>query len=283
MKTYNNLLHEHKQAFIDKGISLETIKVFLFELCNERDIDLYLHLDDEASQEFIDVFEAGITRLLNNEPLNYVLGYCWFFGYKLMTNDNVLIPRYETEELIGNILARTDEYFADYDEIKIADIGTGSGAIAISLVKEESKFKMVATDISKGAVEVAKANAKLNEADIEFMVGDMLQPLIERNIKLDVLISNPPYIPQDEELENSVKDFEPHVALFGGSDGLYYYKQIFENAHKVLNEHAMLGFEIGYNQKESLTKVAKEYFKEAKVIEVIKDINGKDRMMFIIL
>ena len=141
---------------------------------------------------------------------------------------------------------------------------------------------MVATDISEGAIEVAKANAKLNDAKIEFMVGDMLQPLIDRNIKLDVLISNPPYIPQEEVLENSVKDYEPHVALFGGSDGLYYYKQIFKNANKVLNEHAMLGFEIGYNQRENLTKVAKEYFKEAKVIEVIKDINGKDRMMFII-
>lgn len=281
MKTYNNLLHEHKQEFIDKGISLETIKLFLFELCNERDINLYLHLDEEADAEFVEVFESGVERLLNNEPLNYVLGYCWFFGYKLKTNEHVLIPRYETEELIGNILARTDEFFASYEKINIADIGTGSGAIAISLVKEEPRFKMYASDISEGAVSVAEENAELNEAKIEFMVGDMLQPLIDREIKLDVLISNPPYIPQDEELENSVKDYEPHVALFGGSDGLYYYKQIFKNANKVLNEHAMLGFEIGYNQKEALTTVAKEYFPEAQV-EVIKDINGKNRMMFII-
>ena len=281
MKTYNNLLHEHKKAFIEADVTTETIKVFLYELCFARDINLYLHLDDEADPEVAEVFEAGIQRLLNHEPLNYVLGYCWFYGYKLNVDDNVLIPRYETEELIGNTLALIDENFADYQEIKLADIGTGSGAIAIALAKEEPKLKVYASDISEGAIQVAKANAKLNGADIEFSVGNMLDPLIEKGIKLDVLISNPPYIPSEEDLEVSVKDFEPHVALFGGADGLKYYREIFENAHLLLNEHAMLGFEIGYDQRESLTKVAKEYFPEASV-EVIKDINGKDRMMFII-
>ena len=280
MKTYNNLLHEHKKAFIEADVTTETIKVFLYELCFARDINLYLHLDDEADPEVAEVFEAGIQRLLNHEPLNYVLGYCWFYGYKLNVDDNVLIPRYETEELIGNTLALIDENFADYQEIKLADIGTGSGAIAIALAKEEPKLKVYASDISEGAVQVAKANAKLNGADIEFSVGNMLDPLIEKGIKLDVLISNPPYIPSEEDLEVSVKDFEPHVALFGGADGLKYYREIFENAHLLLNEHAMLGFEIGYNQKEKLSALAKEYFKDAE-IEVLKDINGKNRMMFI--
>ena len=280
MKTYNNLLHEHKKAFIEADVTTETIKVFLYELCFARDINLYLHLDDEADPEVVEVFEAGIQRLLNHEPLNYVLGYCWFYGYKLNVDDNVLIPRYETEELIGNTLALIDENFADYQEIKLADIGTGSGAIAIALAKEEPKLKVYASDISEGAIQVAKANAKLNGADIEFSVGNMLDPLIEKGIKLDVLISNPPYIPSEEDLEVSVKDFEPHVALFGGADGLKYYREIFENAHLLLNEHAMLGFEIGYNQKEKLSALAKEYFKDAE-IEVLKDINGKNRMMFI--
>lgn len=280
MKTYNNLLHLYKKELIEKDIPSETLKVFLFELCNERGIDLYLNLDKEASEDFIEVFNEGAKRILNHEPMNYVLGYCWFYGYKSFVNNDVLIPRYETEELVGNILAKIDEYYMDYNEIKCADIGTGSGAIAISLSKEEAKVKMIASDISKEAIEVAKRNAKENEVDIKFYVGDMLKPLIEDNIKLDILISNPPYIPSEEELEVSVKDFEPHVALFGGSDGLKYYRDIFENAHKVLNDNAMLCFEIGYNQKEALTSVAKEYFKDAK-IEVLKDINGKNRMMFI--
>ncbi len=280
MTTYNNLLHEHKTAFAEAGITTETIKVFLYELCFARDINLYLHLDDEADSEVISTFEAGIKRLLNHEPLNYVLGYCWFYGYKLMVDDNVLIPRYETEELIGNTLAMIDENFADYKEITLADIGTGSGAIAIALAKEEPKLRVYASDISEGAVNVAKKNAELNEVNIEFTVGNMLDPLIEKGVKLDILISNPPYIPSEEDLEVSVKDFEPHVALFGGTDGLKYYREIFENAHKLLNEHAMLGFEIGYNQKETLTALAKEYFKDAEV-EALKDINGKNRMMFI--
>ena len=263
-----------------KDIPSETMKVFLFELCNERNIDLYLNLDNEASEEFIEVFNEGAKRILNHEPMNYVLGYCWFYGYKLKVNKDVLIPRYETEELVGNILARVDEYYGDYQKIKIADIGTGSGAIAISLVKEESKLDMVATDISDVALEVAKENARINDADIRFMCGDMLKPLIDNNIHLDILISNPPYIPSEEDLEVSVKDFEPHVALFGGEDGLKYYRTIFENADKVLNENAMRGFEIGYNQKESLISLAREYFKDAD-IEVLKDINGKKRMMFI--
>lgn len=280
MRTYNNLLHQYKKEFEEAGITSQTIKVFLYELCFEADIDLYLHLDDEADIKIAEKFDEGVKRLLNHEPLNYVLGYCWFYGYKLLVNSDVLIPRYETEELVGHILAMTDEYYCDYDKISIADIGTGSGAIAISLVKEESKYHMYASDISDGAVKVAEANAKLNEANIEFFVGNMLDPLIEKGIKLDVLISNPPYIPSEESLEVSVKDFEPHVALFGGSDGLKYYREIFENAHKILNDNAMMAFEIGYNQKESLTALALSYFKDAKV-EVLKDINGKNRMMFV--
>ena len=280
MKTYNDLLHEHKQAFIQNDIPLETIKAFLFELCSERDIDLYLSLDEKVPLELLEAFEKGIERILKGEPMNQVLGYSWFFGYKLKVNGDVLIPRYETEELVGNILAKIDTYYNDLKTITLADIGTGSGAIAIALKKEEPRLKVYASDISSKALKVAKENASDNETEITFLKGDMLKPLIEKNIKLDILISNPPYIPKDQKIEASVKDFEPHVALFGGEDGLYFYKEIFKDAHKVLKENALLGFEIGYDQKEALLELAKEYFKDAK-IEVLKDINSKDRMMFI--
>ena len=139
---------------------------------------------------------------------------------------------------------------------------------------------MYASDISEKAVEVASANAKSLEADVTFLVGDMLQPLIDREIKLDILISNPPYIPSEEVMEESVVNFEPHVALFGGSDGLKFYRMIFENAHKVLKEKAFLAFEMGYNQAEALSALAKEYFPGSN-IEVIRDLSGKNRMLFI--
>ena len=275
MSSYNDLLNEYKKVFNDK----ETLRAFLFELCNEYGIDLYMEKDNKADVRVQKRFINGVEKLKENEPLNYVLGYSYFYGYKMVVNENVLIPRFETEELVGLVLSKYDEYFKG-QRVNLADVGTGSGAIAIALKKEESNLNVCASDISFDALNVAKQNAKNNDADITFYQGSMLEPLIENNIKLDILVSNPPYIKQDEVLDPSVKDYEPHVALFGGDDGLKFYRMIFENAHKVLKEKSMLFFEIGYDQRENLTALASEYFKNAH-IEVFKDINKKDRMLFI--
>lgn len=275
MSSYNDLLNEYKKVFNDK----ETLRAFLFELCNEYGIDLYMEKDNEADARVQKRFIEGVEKLKENEPLNYVLGYSYFYGYKMIVNENVLIPRFETEELVGLVLSKYDEYFKG-QKVDLADVGTGSGAIAIALKKEEANLNVCASDISFDALNVARQNAKNNDADITFYQGSMLEPLIENNIKLDILVSNPPYIKQDEVLDPSVKDYEPHVALFGGNDGLKFYRMIFENAHKVLKEKSMLFFEIGYDQRENLTALAHEYFKNAH-IEVFKDINKKDRMLFI--
>lgn len=275
MSTYNDLLNEYKKVFNDK----ETLRAFLFELCNEYDINLYMEKDNEADKRVIERFVDGVNKLKENEPLNYVLGYSYFYGYKMIVNQNVLIPRFETEELIGLVLSKYDEYYKG-QKVALADVGTGSGAIAIALKKEEANFNVYASDISFDALEVARKNATNNDADITFMQGSMLDPLVENNIKLDILVSNPPYIKQDEILEASVKDYEPHVALFGGDDGLKFYRMIFEKAHLVMKDKGLMLFEIGYDQKENLTKLAEEYFTNAD-IRVYKDINKKDRMLFI--
>ena len=245
MRTYNDLLNEYKKVFNEK----ETLRAFLFELCNEYNINLYLEKDNIADERVEKRFIEGVHRLANNEPMNYILGYSYFYGYKLKVNKDVLIPRYETEELVGNILSYVDEYYKNDTHIVLADIGTGSGAIAIALKKEEDKLDVYASDISKEAIEVAKTNAKENNADIKFLIGSMLDPIIENNIKLDILVSNPPYIKEDEVLEKSVKDYEPNIALFGGDDGLKFYRIIFENASKVMKDKGFLFFEIGYDQK----------------------------------
>ncbi len=277
MSSYNDLLNEYKKVFNDK----ETLRAFLFELCNEYDINLYMEKDNEADIRVEKRFIEGVDKLVKNEPLNYVLGYSYFYGYKFLVNENVLIPRFETEELVGLVLSKYDEYFKG-QKINLADVGTGSGAIAISLKKEEPNLNVYASDISLEALNVAKENASNNDADVTFYQGSMLKPLIENDIKLDILVSNPPYIKQDEVLDPSVKDYEPHVALFGGNDGLKFYRMIFEDASKVLKEKSMLFFEMGYDQKENLTALAREYFSNGH-IEVIKDINKKDRMLFISL
>ena len=279
MSTYNQLIHEYRNKFYEKGLSPETVKAFIFELCNEFNINLYLDLDKEPDERVLDKFNKGIERLLNNEPLNYVLGYSYFYGYKFIVNKDVLIPRYETEELVGLILSRYDEFFKG-ETINICDVGTGSGAIAIALKKEENNLNVYASDISIEALDIAKQNALNNDVDITFMLGSMLDPYIENGIKVDILVSNPPYIKTIENIESSVYDFEPHVALFGGEDGLKFYREIFENADKVVNPHGLMFFEMGYDLKEPLTKLAKKYFPEAEA-EVFKDINNKDRMLMI--
>lgn len=274
MTSYNDLLYRYK-----KEMDLNTLRAFLFELCNDANINLYLEKDNEARKSIVDKYESGVKRLIEGEPLNYVLGYSYFYGYRLKVDEAVLIPRFETEELVGRVLSGYDEYFKD-QKIDLADVGTGSGAIAIALKKEEDNLNVYASDISKEALEVAILNAQNNQADIRFFEGSMLKPLIENNIKLDILVSNPPYIRNDEVVEHSVRDYEPNVALFGGDDGLKFYRMIFEDAHKVLKERSMMFFEMGYDQKENLTALAREFFPSAD-INVYKDINNKDRMLVI--
>lgn len=279
MTTYNQLIHKYYKAFNDRGLSPNTLKAFIFELCNDEEVNLYFEMDNDAKPIIEQKYEEGVKRLLNDEPMNYILGYSYFYGYKMFVNKDVLIPRYETEELVGLILSKYDEFFSP-EKIDVCDVGTGSGAIAIALKKEEDRMNLFASDISTSALEMAKKNAEANKADIKFMEGSMLEPYISNNIKVDILVSNPPYIKNDEIMENSVIDYEPHVALFGGDDGLKFYREIFENAHLILKDKAMLFFEMGYDQRENLTNLAKKYFENGQ-IEVFKDINGKDRMLMI--
>ena len=279
MSTYNQLIHQYRKLFFDKGLSPETVKAFIYELCNEYDINLYINIDEEVDSRVLNKFNMGIERLLNDEPLNYVLGYTYFYGYKIMVNKDVLIPRFETEELVGLILSKYDEYYVK-EKIDVCDVGTGSGAIAIALKKEENNLNVYASDISLDALNMAKSNARNNDCEITFLSGSMLEPYIDNNIKVDILISNPPYIKESETIESSVYDYEPHIALFGGEDGLKFYKDIFENAHKVVKDKALLFFEIGYDQRDNLIDLAKKYFPDADV-EVYKDINNKDRMLMI--
>lgn len=280
MSTYHAILKNAQKRMEDAGYGEQAALLYMLELTNKEAHNLYMEFEEEMDKDIETAYEAGIKRLLQGEPLGHVLGFEWFYGYRFHVGPDVLIPRPETEELVANVLAAYDEYFSTVENVTAVDIGTGSGAIAISLKKEEENIHMMATDISEDAVTVAKQNADENEAVVNFMVGDMLEPLIDRNLKVDILISNPPYIPQEEQMEHSVVDYEPHVALFGGEDGLKFYRIIFENASKVLKERAMMAFEIGYNQKEALTAEARKYFPDAK-IEVLKDMSGKNRMLFI--
>lgn len=280
MSTFADSVRKYEKLCEAVDVPAETVMAYLVELSQRERYDLYLHYDEEMPEELEKEFDAGMARILKQEPMEHVLGYSWFYGYKFIVNEDVLIPRPETEELCANALARMDQFFEDYDAIECADVGTGSGDIAIVLEKEEPKVHMTATDISEEALVTARKNAQNNQADIEFLAGDMLKPLIDHHKKLDVLVSNPPYIPSEEKMETSVIDYEPHVALFGGDDGLKFYREIFKDCRKVLKDKSFMAFEMGWDQRERMSALVEELLPEA-TFEILKDINGKDRMLFV--
>ena len=279
MASYRQVLREAKERLYAAGQGEQAAQLLMLELANLEAHNLYMEYDEEVPQDLLEAFEAGIRRMEQGEPLGHVLGFEWFYGYRFKVNPDVLIPRPETEELVANILAAYDECF-DGQDVDVIDVGTGSGAIAIALRKEEAHLQVTASDISEQAVAVARKNAADNAANVTFLTGDMLEPFIEAGIRCDILVSNPPYIPVHEQMEHSVVDFEPHVALFGGEDGLKFYREIFANAHRVIKEKAILAFEMGYDQGERLRALAKEHFPDARV-EIIKDLSGKNRMLFV--
>ena len=280
MTKFSKAVRQYERLCEENDIPAETVMAYLVELSQRERYNLYANFEEEMPKDLEKEFDEGMARILKQEPMAHVLGYSWFYGYKMIVNGDVLIPRVETEELCAQILARMDQYFPDYETIECDDIGTGSGAIAIAVSMEEPKVIMHATDISEEALATARKNAEINGADIDFTAGDMLEPVIVQGRKLDVLISNPPYIPADEQMEVSVVDYEPHVALFGGSDGLFFYRKIFADCRKVLKDRAFMAFEMGWDQRERMSRLVEEMIPGAKY-EIVRDMNGKDRMLFV--
>ena len=226
------------------------------------------YLKDKTLDEGIELLNKGI-------PVQYIVGNVDFYGYNFKVNENVLIPRFETEELVEKTIKYINKYFNK--KVDILDLGTGSGCIAITL-KKELDCNVDAVDISPKALEIAKLNAKNNNVDITFYEGDMLSPI---NKKYDVIISNPPYIAYNEEIMEIVKNNEPHTALYAEDNGLKYYKDIISNANKYLKEKSIIAFEIGEKQGKLILEYAKKYFKDS-IITVEKDMQNRDRFVFII-
>ena len=215
--------------------------------------------------------DEALEKLKKGIPVQYIVGNVDFYGITLNVNPSVLIPRFETEELVSKVI----EYAKSFDNPTIVDIGTGSGAIAITL-KKKVNCNMIATDISSEALEVARNNASLNETDIDFRLGNLLEPLSE---KVDILVSNPPYIAYDEEIMDIVKNNEPHIALYADNNGLYCYEEILKNVKKYLKEKYLIAFEIGASQGESIKELSRKYLNQEAII--VKDMQGRDRFAFI--
>jgi len=256
------------------------IKLLLMHFLQKESYELIMMMNEEVDKEKEDAFKQGVELYVEKGiPVQHIMGYVYFYGYKFMVGKDVLIPRFETEELVANVLMAYDDFF-NGQEVDVVDIGTGSGAIAISLALEEPNMRVDATDISADALEVARQNAANLGVNVNFYLGDLLEPLIKLGKKYDILVSNPPYIPEDEYVEDLVKNNEPHLALFGGKDGTAYYELILKDAKHVLKKRSIIAFEHGWNQKVKLSELINKYFPDSQY-ETIKDINGKDRITII--
>ena len=279
--TYQQLINYGKKLAKSHNVEVEGIKILVLEMSGLNGAEFLLNIHSEVDRELEEIIKKGIEEYINGKPVQHIVGYTYFYGYKMIVNGDVLIPRPETEELIGYVLAYYDEIF-DGKKVDVVDVGTGSGNIAVALACEESNMNVSASDISFEALETAKVNAENNHANVTFYQGNMLDPFIEKGLKFDILVSNPPYIPDDEYVEPLVLDNEPNIALFGGNKGMKFYQEIFENAKKVLKEKAIMAFEHSHKTRLEMLELANTYFPKANSF-VIQDLNGKDRFLIVLI
>ena len=232
-------------------------------------------LSQENEEKYFSLIEKHIKE---DVPLSHLVGFEYFYDRKYKVTKDVLSPRMETEELIYKVI----EYVkaSNKNNFKILDLCTGSGIIAITLKKELSQFSIdvVASDISEEAIKVSKENAQSHDATIKFIQSDIFDNIAD---KFDIIVSNPPYIDRKDEvtMQDNVLKYDPHLALFAEEEGMYFYRKIIEQANDYLNENGVIFFEIGYDQKDKIIKLADLNGYSA---EVYKDINGRDRMAFLI-
>ena len=246
--------------------------------------EMLMRLHDQMGDKMYQQLKAAVERHVEGEPVQYITGKEEFYGRTFSVNKEVLIPRPETEELVEHTLALISEHFGDDETVSVADIGTGSGAISVTMALEDDRLQVYTVDIAEESIEVAKGNAERLGAEVEFILGDLLQPFMEKDMKLDVVVSNPPYIPDHEieVLDTIVKDREPMRALSGGEDGYVFYRRFMEELPLVLKEKAIVGFEVGAGQGETVAAMLRITFPGSEVY-VNEDISGKDRMVFAVL
>ena len=252
---------------------------------------LLMYMLDESPQLFSNSFSEQMSKenedkyfsliekhIKEDVPLSHLVGFEYFYDRKYKVTKDVLSPRMETEELIYKVIEYVKS--SSKNNFKILDLCTGSGIIAITLKKELSQFSIdvVASDISEEAIKVAKENAQVHEATIKFIQSDIFDNIAD---KFDIIVSNPPYIDRKDEvtMQDNVLKYDPHLALFAEEEGMYFYRKIIEQANDYLNENGVIFFEIGYDQKDKIIKLADLNGYSA---EVYKDINGRDRMAFLV-
>lgn len=237
-----------------------------------------LYKKDEEMKNY-PLFLEQVQRLNNDEPVEYIINEANFLGRRLYVDHNVLIPRSETEELVANITENISDYYDARNYLVCADIGTGSGAIALALKDAFPNWIIVASDISEPALEVAKRNISESGGSIETYLGDALNPYIEKKTNLDIIVSNPPYIIDKDSAQSSVRDFEPSSALWM-EKGKSVYESIFKDYKKVKRGSLLMCFEISPDLQDWLIEMMKKYLEDYEY-RFIDDLNKLTRFLFV--
>ena len=266
------LFSDFEEELIRQGEEAESLSFVYRSLKNQSFTDFVFALQQEMAEEERQFVEEIYQQLAAHKPAQYIIGYADFFGMQLTVDERVLIPRPETEELVELILAENPE-----ENLKILDIGTGSGAIALALAKNRPDWLVTAVDISQDALDLATENAKIQNLQIFLKKSDCFTEISE---KYDIIVSNPPYISREDELEIglNVLHSEPHLALFADEDGLAIYRRIAEDAKEYLKDGGKIYLEIGYKQGQSVSDLFREHLPEKRV-RTLKDQFGQDRMV----
>ena len=270
----------NREAYFE-AIKLDVLKpVVDFALCEINDFD-YVSLtrcfDDEIKN--YSLFKESMERYINGEMIEYIFNRAYFLQLPLYVDKNVLIPRQETEELVLKACRLININFK-YGNATIADVCTGSGALGLYLAANYPFSKVYLSDYSKEAIRVAEKNADTLGLNVETLEGDMLNPFIEKGIKLDVIICNPPYIEDEFTIDEKTWKQEPHLALLA-KPCTKYYEQLLKDIDKVMNKVYLIGFEIGEDMKDALEPLVKKYCPNAKY-SFEEDMYGKMRYLFIV-
>jgi release factor glutamine methyltransferase len=260
-----------------------TAEILLATLLNLKRIDLYLRYDQPLLNSELSEFKSLIKRRINKEPVAYIIGKKEFWSLEIEVTPDVLIPRPDTETIVEAALSRLGPVDASPASAgQVLELGTGSGAIVLALATERPAYRYFATDISLGALQVAKKNARRHNLDeaVQFIAGNWLDPFSPNKPVFDMIVSNPPYIPTGDipGLQPEVSRFEPMLALDGRSDGLYAIQRIISSAHPLLKPQGVLLLEMGFNQKEAVIALIQQSGRYHP-FQIIKDYAGHDRVV----
>ena len=257
----------------------ENLARFLLMYMLDENSQLFSNnLSEQLSKEKEDLYFTLIDKHIKEDaPLSHLVGFEYFYDRKFKVTSDVLSPRMETEELIYKVIEYVKK--SEKNNLKILDLCTGSGVIAITLKKELEDYpvEIIASDVSVAALNIAKENANTNKAEVSFIQSDIFENIKD---KFDIIVSNPPYIDYKDRttMEDNVLNYDPHLALFAEEEGMYFYRRIIEEAKEHLTQDGVIFFEIGYDQREKIIELSRLNNYNAKVY---KDINGRDRMAFI--